>query len=76
VEKPLWICEDKEANSTSNGLILDDRYEFKFQNKHLQSPILRMGKTYNEYTRKFDYLIETKMYFRALTAGQVNLINI
>ena len=67
IEKPYWICEEKEDMvNKEGGTILDDSYEFKFQNRHIQTPLV--------YLRKDDncrYWVKTKNYFRAIVTGQV-----
>ncbi len=63
IEKPHWICEDKESDRSE--LILDDKYDFKFQYKHYQSGIKSLKRIDDSY------LVETKFNFRGITPGQV-----
>jgi len=69
IEKPHWICEDKE--STRNELVLDERYDFKFQHKHYQSGIKSLRRI-KDLDKPIKYLVETKFNFRGITPGQVN----
>ena len=72
IEKPYWICENKEEASSS--LILDEQYDLKVQNKHFQSPLVSLTKTFKSETQSFDYEVRTKLHFRGITPGQVILI--
>ena len=75
IEKPHWIAENKELNATSSNQfqILDDKYDFKFQNKHVQTPIV--GLTHESGPKnETRYIVDIKNPFRAIVAGQVSLI--
>ncbi len=76
VDKPHWICEDKESKLSENNEILDNSFDFKFQNKHNQSPIISLTKKYNSLKKDFEYLVETKLHIRGITPGQVIAITI
>jgi tRNA U34 2-thiouridine synthase MnmA/TrmU len=67
IEKPHWICENKEANLAENEekQILDNKFDFKFQNKHLQSPIVYLKKNIKD-----NYITSIKYPFRGISAGQ------
>lgn len=68
IEKPYWICEQKGNND--DGIILDESYEFKFQNRHIQTPLVHLRKEENATNPR--YWVKTKNYFRAIVTGQVN----
>lgn len=69
IDKPHWICENKENDS--NEIILDENYEFKYQNKHYQSKIKYLKKVLCD--SDFKYYVKTDNYFRAIPKGQVRL---
>lgn len=68
IEKPHWICENKEL--VANDTILNNYFEFKFQNKHYQSKIVYLKKKIQSNQTK--YVVKTYNHFRAVPKGQVN----
>lgn len=70
VEKPHWICENKDL-SGSDSILLDERYQFKFQHRHYQSPIVSLEKKFNVDLGNFIYTVKTKHNIRGITPGQV-----
>lgn len=49
--------------------MLDESYEFKFQNRHIQTPLVHLRKEENATNPR--YWVKTKNYFRAIVTGQV-----
>ncbi len=74
IEKPYWICDNKEL-STSEHIILNENYQFKFQHRHYQSPILSLEKIFNNSLGDFVYKVKTKHNIRGITPGQVCELN-
>jgi hypothetical protein len=74
LEAPHWICENKEeiAKQSDANLILNSSYDFSFQNKHCQTPIISLKMFNHEETNKKKYILETKSHFRGVASGQVN----
>ena len=68
IEKPHWLCEDKEEDLERKDLILDDKFDFKFQNKHLQSPIVYLKKDMMR-----NYITKIKNPFRGISSGQYSV---
>ena len=52
------------------GIVLDETYEFKFQNRHIQTHLVYLRKDDNDR-----YWVKTKNYFRAIVTGQVIYMN-
>ncbi len=67
VDKPHWICEDFEkiCLERDERAILNNNFDFKFQNKHVQTPVDFLEK------RGSDYTLKLKHPFRAISPGQV-----
>jgi hypothetical protein len=72
IEKPYWICEDQEelAVDKESSVILDGSYDFKFQNRHNQTPIVGLERHSNK-EGSVRYLTRIKHPFRAIVPGQV-----
>lgn len=74
VERPHWLCEQKDEALEGSGVILDERYDFKFQSKHKQSPLVHLRQDYSNLrdgSSSPRYWVKTKHHFRAVVAGQV-----
>lgn len=73
VEKPHWLCDNRELITLDGECILDEKYDFKFQNKHHQSPIVYLKRVASdpETSNAFRYFVKTAHHFRAIASGQV-----
>lgn len=71
IEKPYWICEEKEIRDIE--IILDQNYDFKFQSIHMQTPIVYLRRTLDTESNEQKYFVKTKHHFRAIVAGQVKI---
>ncbi|CAF0931287.1 unnamed protein product [Brachionus calyciflorus] len=69
VEKPHWICENREENATDD-IVLNENFEFKFQNKHYQSKIKYLKKQHDPNNNDYRYIVQTEKNFRAVPKGQ------
>jgi len=51
VDKPHWICEDFEKAflESNEPVVLNNRFDFIFQNKHVQTPVDYLKKTGSNY---------------------------
>ncbi len=73
IEKPYWICENREdlaVDEQGSMRILDKSYDFKFQNRHYQTPILGLEKKIAD-NGSIRYLTRIEQPFRAIVPGQV-----
>lgn len=70
VNKPHWISQNYE--NESNEFILQSNIDFKFQQKHYESPILFMKKIQIE-NGEVKYLVKSKYALRGLAPGQFSV---
>ncbi|RMZ94236.1 mitochondrial tRNA-specific 2-thiouridylase 1, partial [Brachionus plicatilis] len=68
IEKPHWLCENKEL--VADDVILNQDYEFKYQNKHYQSKIIYLRKKFLIESNQTKYFVKTLNHFRAVPKGQ------
>lgn len=75
IETPHWICEQIGDKLEGSDIVLDDNFDFKFQSKYKQTPLVHLRREYDRINNKPRYWVKTKYHFRAVVAGQVSSFN-